>query len=152
MSTPPSPLTLGHVHLKVRDIDQAVAFYTAHLGLIVEEQVAGRYAFLSDGKAHHTVALQSVGPGAPQPGLRSVGLYHTAFEVSDRQAFRERYHALRQAGLEPVAVDHGISWAMYFNDPDGNGLEIYADTRHEIRGDKQWHGVSRPLTPHELEV
>ena len=74
---------LGHVHLKVSDVDRSVAFYTDVFELSVTER-HGRYAFLSFGEHHHDVALQGVGPGAPGQSA-GVGLYHAAFEVADRE-------------------------------------------------------------------
>ena len=141
-SAAPPSFVLGHVHLKVRDLPRAVAFYTQIFGLTVEEQVGHQYAFLTDGLVHHIVALQSVGPGAPLAPPQAVGLYHTAFEVPDKQALARVYHALQKQGIEIIAVDHGISWAIYFDDPDGNGLEIYADTR-AIATRTEWEGQSR---------
>jgi catechol 2,3-dioxygenase len=75
-----------------------------------------------------------------------VGLYHVAFEVPDKTAFAQAYQALHEAGVQPVLVDHLISHAMYFDDPDGNGLEIYVDTRTAAGGQAQWHGQNRRLS------
>jgi catechol 2,3-dioxygenase len=136
---------LGHAHLKVRDLDQAVAFYTRFLGLWVVERQGNQYAFLSAGDMHHEIALQNVGPRAPQPPPHGTGLYHVAFEVPDRASFAAAYRALVDAGVEVAPVDHLISWAIYFNDPDGNGLEIYWDTRCETGGQQLWRGRNVPL-------
>ena len=136
---------IGHGHLKVRNLERAVAFYTQFLGLAVTEQVGAHYAFLSSGPLHHDLALQEVGPDAPEAPARGVGLYHLAFEVPDKAAFREAYDRLISAGVPVSTVDHLISWAMYFKDPDGNGLEIYCDTRHEPTGRLLWHGENRPI-------
>lgn len=141
---------IGHVHLKVRNLDQAVEFYTRFLGLREVERVGNQYAFLSSGSMHHDLALQNLGPSAPQPSAFSTGLYHTAFEVADRQAFAAAYFALEAAGIEVAPVDHLISWAMYFNDPDGNGLEIYCDTRTDPGGATTWRGRNVPLTVTQL--
>ena len=136
---------IGHAHLKVRDLQRSIDFYTRFLGLEVTEVVGNLYAFLTAGIYHHEIALQNVGPDAPQPPSRGTGLYHIAFEVPDKRSFALAYRALHEAGIPVVVVDHYISWAMYFDDPDGNGLEIYWDTRSEPGGRKLWHGDNAPL-------
>lgn len=144
---------IGHAHLKVRDLDRAVAFYERFLKLHVTEQVGEQYVFMTGGALHHEIALQAVGPDAPQPAPHAVGLYHVAFEVPSKRAFAEAFAALREAGIPVGAVDHFISWAMYFDDPDGNGLEIYWDTRGEPGGKPLWRGENEDLTPDRvLEV
>ena len=136
---------LGHAHLRVRDLGRAVDFYTRFLGLTVTEEFPGAFAFLSGGPMHHEIALEAVGQDAPLPFPGGVGLSHVAFEVPDRRSFAQAYNAVTRGGLAAAAVDHGISWAMYFNDPDGNGLEIYWDTRREADGTARWDGRSLPL-------
>ncbi|WP_254839330.1 VOC family protein [Natronomonas marina] len=134
---------LGHVHLKVRDIDDSVAFYTEVLGLDVTER-HGRYAFLSFGDHHHDVALQEVAPDAQGP-TDGVGLYHAAFEVADPEALSALHERLSGRGVAVSPVDHGISKALYFDDPSGNGLETYVDTRDDA--DEEWRGRNRPFEP-----
>lgn len=136
---------LGHAHLKVRDLDRSIAFYTTYLGLHLTERVGNAYAFLTTASMHHEIALQQVGMQAPQPPARGTGLYHVAFEVPDKRSFAAAYQKLLQAGITVAPVDHYISWAMYFDDPDGNGLEIYWDTRHEPGGRDLWRGENAPL-------
>ncbi len=136
---------IGHAHLKVRNLDNSIDFYTRYLGLHETERIGNAYAFLTTGPFHHEIALQQVGPHAPQPPARGVGLYHVAFEVPDKRSFAQAYQALRQAGISVTPVDHFISWAMYFDDPDGNGLEIYWDTRNEPGGRQLWHGENVAL-------
>lgn len=146
------PHLVGHVHLKVRDLDRAVDFYAAALGLDVTERHAD-YAFLSweqpeagaERRRHHDVALQAVGPDAEGPGT-GVGLYHAAFEVDSAEALRATYERLRERGVPVSPVDHGISRALYFEDPDGNGLEVYRDTRAE-RDTWEWGGESERFDP-----
>jgi catechol 2,3-dioxygenase len=141
------PTALGHVHLKVRDVDRAVEFYADALGLEVTERVAN-YAFLTFGDRHHDVALQGVGPGAPGP-TRGVGLFHAAFEVPSPAALRRTAERLDARGVEFSPVDHRISKALYFDDPDGNGVEVYLDTREETdRG--EWRGENRRFDPASL--
>lgn len=150
MSTPRT--RIGHVHLKVRDLERSVDFYRAVLGLEVTERAGRGFAFLSGGDAHHELALQEVGEGAgPQP-RRSVGLYHTAWEVPDREAFAHARETLSEAGVSARAVDHGISWALYFRDPDGLGVEIYLDRRDAADGTEQWRGRTRPLTDRDSDT
>jgi catechol 2,3-dioxygenase len=136
---------IGHAHLKVRDLQRSIDFYTRFLGLDVTEVVGTQYAFLTGGTFHHEIALQNAGPDAPQPPARGTGLYHVAFEVPDKRSFALAYRTLHEAGIRVVAVDHYISWAMYFDDPDGNGLEIYWDTRTEPGGRELWRGDNAPL-------
>ncbi|WP_135533622.1 MULTISPECIES: VOC family protein [Halostella] len=140
------PTQVGHVHLKVRDVSRSVQFYTDVLGLEVEDEY-GQFAFLSWGKHHHDVALQGVGEDAPGPGP-GIGLYHAAFEVETADALRAVYRRLRDREVTVTPVDHGISKALYFDDPDGNGMEVYLDTRtadHEA-----WEGQNRRFDPEAL--
>jgi catechol 2,3-dioxygenase len=132
---------LGHVHLRVRDLDRSVAFYTDVLDLDVTED-HGRYAFLSFGDHHHDVALQAVPPDAPGPG-DGVGLYHAAVELEDLEALAAVHGRLTDRGVGASPVDHGISKALYFEDPSGNGLEAYVDTRDAP--DERWAGTNRPF-------
>jgi len=130
---------LGHVHLRVRDLDRCVTFYTEVFGLDVTER-HGRYAFLSFGETHHDVALQAVPSDRPGPG-GGVGLYHAAVEIEDLEALAAVAERLgeRDVGVSPV--DHGISKALYFEDPSGNGLEACVDTPD--RPDERWAGTNR---------
>lgn len=143
---PPYSTVIGHVHLKVRDLSRAIDFYTRYFNLTITEQFGDQMVFLSGGDLHHEVALQARGPHAPAPRPDGVGLYHVAFEVPDKAAFAQAYALLREDGIPVGPVDHIISWAMYFNDPDGNGLEIYVDTRRDTDGAPAWQGSNRPLT------
>ena len=143
---------IGHVHLKVRDLERSVAFYSRFLGLGVTEPVGRRFVFMSGTDVHHEVALQEVGKGATTPDRGQVGLYHVAFEVPDKRQLAEALRRLSESGLQVATVDHRISWAMYFQDPDGNGLELYCDTRGEADGAELWDGLDRPLTPEMLLV
>ena len=136
---------IGHAHLKVRDLQRSIDFYSRFLGLEVTEVVGNHYAFLTAGTYHHEIALQNVGPDAPQPPVRGIGRYHVAFEVPDKHSFVLAFRSLHEAGITVLAVDHYISWAMYFDDPDGNGLEIYWDTRTEPGGRQLWHGDNASL-------
>lgn len=136
---------IAHAHLRVRDLGRSVEFYTRFLGLTVTEEIPGAFAFLSSGPAHHELALEAVGPDAPLPFPGSAGLSHVAFEVPDRRSFARAYNTIMKGGVFATAVDHGISWALYFTDPDGTGLEICWDTRSEAHGTAHWNGRSLPL-------
>lgn len=142
--------TIGHVHIKVRDLEAATDFYTHFLDLQVTERVGNSHIFLTAGEMHHDVALQAVGSDAPSPERHAVGLYHTAFEVADKRAFAESYRQLTQAGIPVAATDHRISWALYFSDPSLNGVEIYCDTRSSPDGAATWQGTDRPLTEAQI--
>jgi catechol 2,3-dioxygenase len=141
---------VSHVHLKVSDLDRAIAFYTRFFHLTVVERVGEDYAFLTGSAVHHEIALQNVGPNAPSPHPSGIGLYHVAFEVPDRQSLALAYQTLQEAGVSVALVDHLISWAMYFNDPDGNGLELFWDTRQEPGGKALWHGENISLPEEKL--
>ena len=141
---------IGHAHLKVRNLDRSIDFYTRFFDLKLVERVANQYAFLSGGDFHHEIALQQVGEHAPRPTSYGVGLYHVAFEVPDRQSLALAYKTLTEAGIEAGPVDHLISWAIYFDDPDGNGLEIYWDTRGEPNGQNLWQGRNVALSGEQL--
>lgn len=143
---------IGHAHLKVHDLQRSIDFYTRFFALEVNEVVGNHYAFLTGGAFYHEIALQNVGPDAPKPLARGTGLYHVAFEVPDKRSFALAFRSLRDAGITVLAVDHFISWAMYFDDPDGNGLEIYWDTRNEPHGRSLWHGDNAPIDEETILV
>ncbi|WP_101295704.1 VOC family protein [Halegenticoccus soli] len=138
---------LGHVHLKVRDLDRAIDFYADLLGLAVTERYVN-FAFLSFGERHHDLALQALGESAPGPG-EGVGLYHTAWEVETPEALAATHDRLRERGVAVSPVDHGISKALYFDDPDGNGVEVYLDTRAE-NDRREWRGTNARFDPADL--
>lgn len=130
MTRPVHPKTqIGHVHLKVADLDRAIGFYTGVLGFEVQQRFGTRAAFLSAGGYHHHIGLntwESLG-GTPAPKGHT-GLYHTAFLYPDRAALADALRRVVDAGI-PVdgAADHGVSEAIYVTDPDGNGVELYRD-------------------------
>jgi catechol 2,3-dioxygenase len=120
---------VGHVHLKVADLDRALAFYRDVLGFEVTQRMGSRAAFLSAGGYHHHVGLntwESAGGDPPPPG--TTGLYHVAFLYPDRRSLADALARLIRAGV-PLdgAADHGVSEALYLRDPDGNGVELYRD-------------------------
>ena len=120
---------IGHVHLKVADLDRALAFYCGVLGFELTQRYGAQAAFVSAGGYHHHIGLntwESRGGSAPPPG--TTGLYHAAILYPTRAALADALLRLREAGI-PLdgASDHGVSQALYLRDPDGNGLELYWD-------------------------
>jgi catechol 2,3-dioxygenase len=129
MSLAPPETRVGHVHLKVADLDRAVAFYTDVLGFKVTSRFGRGAAFLAAGSYHHHIGLntwESLGATPPPPG--HTGLYHTAFLYPDRKSLAQALKRAIDAGVTITGkADHGVSEAIYFEDPDGNGVEIYRD-------------------------
>ncbi len=124
---------IGHVHLKVSDLDRAVQFYTQVLGFQVTTRLGRRAAFLSAGGYHHHIGLntwESEGGSPPAPG--STGLYHFAILLPNRKELARSLKRLEQHNW-PIdgAADHGVSEAIYLRDPDGNGIEMYIDRPRE---------------------
>ena len=120
---------VGHVHLRVSDLDRAIAFYRDVMGFDLQQRYGAEAAFLSAGGYHHHIGLntwESKGGTPPPPG--HTGLYHVAFLSPDRPALARALKSALDAGV-PIdgAADHGVSEAIYFRDPDGNGIEIYRD-------------------------
>jgi catechol 2,3-dioxygenase len=127
--TAPPETRIGHVHLKVADLERAIAFYSGLLGMSVMARYGAQAAFLSAGGYHHHLGLntwESQGGTPPPPG--HTGLYHTAILYPSRAALSEVFRRVVDAGWTiDGAADHGVSEAIYFRDPDGNGVEIYRD-------------------------
>jgi len=120
---------IGHVHLKVADLDRALAFYQGVLGFELTARMGAQAAFLSAGGYHHHIGLNTLESrnGSPPPH-GSTGLYHVAIRYPDRTALADALRRLVRAHV-PLegASDHGVSEAIYLRDPDGNGLELYVD-------------------------
>src|SRR4249920_1425564 len=130
MGEPIDPrVDIGHVHLKVADLDRALAFYQGVLGFELTARLGPSAAFLSAGGYHHHIGLNTWDSrnGAPPPG-GTTGLYHAAIRYPDRAALADALRRLVDAHI-PLdgASDHGVSEALYLRDPDGNGLELYWD-------------------------
>lgn len=120
---------IGHVHLKVSDLDRALAFYAGVLGFEVTQRMGSAAAFLSAGGYHHHIGLNTwESRGGPRPPAGTTGLYHVAIRYPDRAALGDALRRLDEARV-PLdgASDHGVSEALYLRDPDGNGLELYWD-------------------------
>ena len=120
---------IGHVHLKVADLDRALAFYVGVLGFDVYLRHGDEAAFISAGGYHHHIGLNTwESKGAPPPPRFSTGLYHTAIRYPDRKALADAVKRVLDAGISlEGASDHGVSEAIYLRDPDGNGVELYTD-------------------------
>src|SRR5436309_5362245 len=142
--TKPKPIhpevRIGHVHLKVADLERAIAFYRDVLGFELTQRYGDQAAFLSAGGYHHHIGLntwESQGGSPPPPGR--TGLYHLAIVYPSRAELAGALRKLTEAGIKlDGASDHGVSQALYLRDPDGNGVELYWD-----RPKDQW-----PRTPY----
>lgn len=124
---------IGHAHLKVSDLDRALAFYCGVLGFELMQRIGDDAAFLAAGGYHHHLGLntwESRGGGRPASG--TTGLYHVAILYPDRASLADALRRLDDAGVQLTgASDHGVSEALYLDDPDGNGLELYRDREPE---------------------
>ena len=130
---------IGHVHLKVADLDRALGFYCGVLGFEQTQRYGPSAAFISAGVYHHHIGLNTwESRGGSPPPAGSTGLYHLAIRYPDRRTLADALHRLQAAGI-PLegASDHGVSEALYLRDPDGNGVELYWD-----RPEAEW-----PRTP-----
>jgi catechol 2,3-dioxygenase len=124
---------IGHVHLKVADLQRALDFYCGVLGFELTTRYGTQAAFVSAGGYHHHIGLntwESLGGSSPPPG--TTGLYHMAILYPDRAALGDALLRLKRAGIAlDGASDHGVSEALYLRDPDGNGVELYWDRPRE---------------------
>jgi catechol 2,3-dioxygenase len=120
---------IGHVHLKVADIDRALEFWHGILGFDVMHRYGDQAVFLSAGGYHHHIALNTwESKGGPPPAPGTTGLYHVAVRYPDRKALAAALRRVIDGGVQITgASDHGVSEAIYMRDPDGNGVELYAD-------------------------
>jgi catechol 2,3-dioxygenase len=134
-----SQVRIGHVHLKVADLERALNFYCGVLGFELIQRFGSQAAFVSAGGYHHHIGLntwESKGGKPPAPG--TTGLYHVAILYPTRATLADALRRVLAAGVElDGAADHGVSEAIYLRDPDGNGVELYRDRPRE-----QW-----PHTP-----
>jgi catechol 2,3-dioxygenase len=129
----PPATRIGHVHLKVSDINRALRFYRDLLGFEVTQWYGSSAVFLSAGGYHHHIGLNTwYSKGAPSAPVGSVGLFHTAILYPTRKDLAEVVKRLLDASYPLTgASDHGVSEAIYLNDPDNNGVELYWDRPKE---------------------
>ena len=122
-------IRIGHVHLKVADLERALKFYCGVLGFELQQRFGTQAAFISAGGYHHHLGLntwESKGGSPPPPG--TTGLYHMAILYPTRAMLADALRRLLAAGIElDGTADHGVSEAIYLRDPDGNGVELYRD-------------------------
>ena len=139
----PNPIapgvSIGHVHLKVADLERALAFYCGVLGFELMQRFGTQAAFVSAGGYHHHIGLNTwESQGGSPPPHNATGLYHLAILYPTRILLADALRRVLAAGIElEGAADHGVSEALYLRDPDGNGVELYRDLPKE-----QW-----PRTP-----
>jgi len=144
---------IGHVHLKVSDLDRSLEFYCGMLGFELQQRYGTQAAFISAGGYHHHIGLntwQSKGGSPPVPG--TTGLFHVAIRYPTRAALADALQRLMKSGIElDGASDHGVSEALYLHDPDFNGIELYWD-----KPEKEWPrnsdgGIEMVTDPLDLE-
>ena len=129
----PTPIAagvrIGHVHLKVADLDRALAFYVGVLGFQLTQRMGSRAAFISAGGYHHHIGLNTwESDGGKPPPRGSTGLYHLAVLYPTRATLADALRRVLAAGIAlDGASDHGVSQALYLSDPDRNGVELYWD-------------------------
>ena len=130
----PADTRIGHVHLKVADIERSLKFYRDLLGFEIMQYYGSSAVFISAGGYHHHIGLNTWhSKGSPPASKNGVGLYHTAILYPTRKDLAVIYDRLRRAHYPLTgAADHGVSEALYLDDPDGNGVELYWDKPKEL--------------------
>lgn len=145
---------IGHVHLKVADLERAVGFYHGVLGFEITQYFGNSAAFLSAGGYHHHIGLNTwESEGGSPPPRGSTGLYHLAILYPTRVALADALRRLVEAGV-PLqgASDHGVSEALYLSDPDGNGVELYWDRPMEEWPRSRDGGIAMYSRPLDVEA
>jgi catechol 2,3-dioxygenase len=146
---------IGHVHLKVADLDRAIDFYRDVLGFDLMQRIGDQAAFLSAGGYHHHIGLNTwESKGGSPPPAGSTGLFHVAIRYPSRAALADALKRLVDNGVSlSGASDHGVSEALYLNDPDGNGIELYRDRpREEWPMAEDGKGVAMVSIPLDLDA
>jgi len=150
----PAETRVGHIHLKVSNLERSIAFYQDVLGFHVTLRYGEQAAFLAAGAYHHHIGLntwESLG-GAPV-AKKATGMHHVAFVYPDRAALGAVVGHVRASGVEIYgAADHGVSEAVYFDDPDGNGIELYWDRAPELWGKTPDGGIQLISAPLDLDA
>lgn len=142
---------IGHVHLHVADLDRALQFYHGLLGFDVTERIDDSVVFLSAGGYHHHIALNTwQGKGAPPAPRGHAGLFHFAILYPSRKELAKAVKALLDAKYPITGIaDHGVSEAVYLSDPDGNGIELYAD---RPKSSWKWNGSTIEMHTKPLDL
>ncbi|MFA7473603.1 MAG: VOC family protein [Spirosomataceae bacterium] len=149
----PAKAQIGHVHLKVADLDRSLKFYCGLLGFQLTTLYGDQAAFISAGGYHHHIGLNTWrSKGAPPASKDGVGLYHMAILYPTRKDLATILDRLRKAKYRLTgASDHGVSQALYLNDPDGNGLELYWDRPPSAWPRKEDGSIDMFTLPLDLE-
>jgi catechol 2,3-dioxygenase len=146
-------VAIGHVHLKVADLERALDFYCGVLGFELQSRLGDQAAFVSAGGYHHHIGLntwESRGGSPPRRG--TTGLYHAAIRYPSRSALADALRRLVVAGIAlDGASDHGVSEALYLRDPDGNGIELYRDRPREEWPRNSSGGLAMYTAPLDVE-
>jgi catechol 2,3-dioxygenase len=153
--TVPSGTRIGHVHLKVSDLDKALAFYQGLLGFEIMQRYGTQAVFISAGGYHHHIGLNTwYSKNAPPAPQRACGLFHTAILYPTRRDLAVVLQRLLDAGYPLTGTaDHGVSEALYLDDPDGNGVELYYDRPREewpLDAEGKLQMMTEPLNVNEL--
>lgn len=153
--TIPTATSIGHVHLKVSDINRALEFYCGLLGFEITSRYGDEAVFISAGGYHHHIGLNTwYSKAAPPARQEVVGLFHTAIRYALREDLATMYERLVEVDYTLTgASDHGVSEALYLNDPDGNGVELYWDRPEELwpkNADGSLHMYTRRLDLDDL--
>jgi catechol 2,3-dioxygenase len=143
------PVRIGHVVLKVRELERSLAFYRDLLGFRVTSEMSNVMVFLSaSGESHHDLALLRVGDSAPSPMPTAVGLYHVAIQLEDWDAVKQAHALLAERGLLKGTADHGVSKSLCTTDPDGNEIELFCDAPRS-----EWEGrIDEVMTVRPLRI
>lgn len=149
----PSQTRIGHVHLKVANLERSLEFYRDLLGFEVSMMYGDQAAFISAGGYHHHIGLNTWhSKGAPPASKEGVGLYHTAILYPTKKDLAVIFNRIRKAGYPMTgASDHGVSEALYLEDPDGNGVELYWDRPKELWPTKADGSIDMYTKPLDLK-